>query len=265
VQGCRKPLRRLLRKVGFSWERDELWATGDLVNRGPRCLKTLRWFYKHRERVRMVLGNHDLHLLAVAAGVREPGRSDTLDEILAAADRDELLAWLQHQPLLHREHDVTMVHAGIPPQWTVAEAAERAREVEAVLRGPDARSFFADMYGNQPDCWSPDLTGTERLRVITNYFTRMRYCDAEGRLDLASKGPLEAPGGPAADDPALDAWFRHPGRRSRDDRIIFGHWASLQGQTHDTRAVGLDTGCVWGYAMTLYNIETGERISQPCG
>ncbi|MEE4107777.1 MAG: symmetrical bis(5'-nucleosyl)-tetraphosphatase [Halieaceae bacterium] len=265
IQGCLGHLQRLLERARFDWDRDWLWSVGDVINRGSDCLGTLRFLYRHRERVRVVLGNHDLHLLAVAAGVRKPGRSDTLDEILAAADRDEMLAWLQHRPLLHREHDVTMVHAGIPPQWTIAEAAARAREVEAVLRGPDARSFFADMYGNRPDCWSPDLTGTERLRVITNYFTRMRYCDADGRLDLASKGPLEAPGGPAADDPAFDAWFRHPERRSRDDRIIFGHWASLEGRTNDGNAIGLDTGCVWGNAMTLYNVETGERIRQPCG
>ena len=264
IQGCLGALERLLERAGFDWRRDTLWSVGDIVNRGPDCLGTLRFLYAHREQVRMVLGNHDLHLLAVAAGVRKPSRSDTLDEILAASDRDEMLAWLQHQPLLHQERDVTLVHAGIPPQWTVSEAAERAREVEAVVRGPEARGFFTDMYGNRPDGWSPDLAGMERLRVITNYFTRMRYCDADGRLDLVSKGPLEAPGGPAADDPAIDAWFRHPARRSRNDRIVFGHWASLQGRTNDDNAIGLDTGCVWGNAMTLYNIDSGERVTEPC-
>jgi len=264
IQGCLEPLQRLLERAGFDWERDWLWSVGDIINRGSDCLGTLRFLYQHRDRVRMVLGNHDLHLLAVAAGARKTNRSDTLKKILAAPDREEMLAWLQHQPLLHREQNVTMVHAGIPPQWTVDEAAERAREVESVLRGPDARDFFSAMYGNRPDRWSPELKGTKRLRVITNYFTRMRYCSVDGRLDLASKGPLESPGGPAADDPTIDAWFRHPTRKSRNDRIIFGHWASLQGRTDDTNAIGLDTGCVWGNAMTLYNVDSGERVTEPC-
>jgi bis(5'-nucleosyl)-tetraphosphatase (symmetrical) len=196
VQGCKKPLKRLLKRLSFDWERDLLWSTGDIVNRGPKCLKTLRYFYKHRDRIRLVLGNHDLHLLALRAGVREMGSSDTLGEILAAPDRDLLLDWLQQQPLMYWEDGFTLVHAGIPPQWTLAEAAQYAREVETVLRGEDAGAFFAAMYGNEPSIWSDDLSGATRLRVITNYFTRMRYCYPDGRLDLVSKGPLSDPGGP---------------------------------------------------------------------
>lgn len=264
VQGCRKPLKRLLKKVKFNWDRDQLWSTGDIVNRGPECLKTLRFFYKHRDNIRMVLGNHDLHLLAIAAGTRKTGRSDTFAAILAAKDRDILIEWLQQQPLVFRERACTLVHAGIPPQWRPVDAAARSREVEAALRGPKAVKFFKAMYGNEPARWSDDLKGMTRLRVITNYFTRMRYCHADGQLDLLSKGPLTDPGGPAAKDHSLDAWFRHPRPQHGDERIIFGHWASLQGKTGDRSAIALDTGCVWGNHMTLYCLETGERVTEPC-
>jgi bis(5'-nucleosyl)-tetraphosphatase (symmetrical) len=264
VQGCKKPLKRLLKKVGFSWDRDRLWSTGDLINRGPTCLKTLRFFYKHRDSIRMVLGNHDLHLMAIAAGVKKLGRNDTLEPILLAKDRDQLISWLHHQPLLYQEQGFTMVHAGIPPQWTIEEAAARAREVEAVLQSPDCTQFFKAMYGNEPAVWSDELQGMERLRVITNYFTRMRYCYADGTLDLVSKGPLANPGGPAQGNKKLDAWFNYPHRKTAQDRIIFGHWASLQGQTSTPNAIGLDTGCVWGNALTLYCLETGERVTEPC-
>ncbi len=264
VQGCLKPLKRLLKRVGFKWKQDWLWSTGDIVNRGPRCLDTLRYFYKHRERVHMVLGNHDLHLLAVAAGSRKPNRSDTLAAILAAPDRDELLGWLRHQPLVHRDQGFTLVHAGIPPKWTVDDALARAAEVETVLRGSDAKRFFDAMYGNEPNRWSDDLQGMERLRLITNYLTRMRYCTAKGRLDLSSKGPLTAPGGAAAKDKSLKAWFFHEKRKAAEERILFGHWAAIQGVTGDPNAIALDTGCVWGNAMTLHCLETGERVSEPC-
>jgi bis(5'-nucleosyl)-tetraphosphatase (symmetrical) len=264
VQGCKKALKSLLGKIAFSWERDRLWSTGDLVNRGPSCLKTLRFFYKHREKIQIVLGNHDLHLLAVASGVKSMGRSDTLGPILEAPDCSEMLNWLRFQPLLHHEAGFTMVHAGIPPQWSVAEAALRAREVEAVLRSDRAGEFFSAMYGNEPAEWSEDLEGMPRLRLITNYFTRMRYCDDEGRLDLISKGPLNDPGGPAAEDRELDAWFNHDNRRTADDRVLFGHWASLQGKTSSPNAIGLDSGCVWGNSMTAYCLETGERVEEPC-
>ncbi|TCO73737.1 symmetrical bis(5'-nucleosyl)-tetraphosphatase [Chromatocurvus halotolerans] len=264
LQGCLQPLQCLLERVNFNTDRDMLWSVGDIVNRGPSCLDTLRWFHERRDNIRMVLGNHDLHLLAAAAGHKTLSRSDTLAPILAAPDRDTLLDWLRQRPLLWQEHGVTMVHAGIPPQWSVAESAARAREVEAVLRGDCYEDFFAAMYGNSPDIWNDALTGNDRLRVITNYFTRMRYCTAEGRLDLVSKGPLHDPGEPAASDPGLRAWFQHPQRRAAKDRIVFGHWASIQGQTGDPNAIALDTGCVWGGHMTLYCLETGERESCRC-
>lgn len=264
VQGCKKPLKRLLKRINFDWQKDRLWCTGDLVNRGPKCLKTLRYFHKHRDRVQIVLGNHDLHLLAVAAGAKSLNRSDTLGPILEAPDCCELLGWLREQPLLHREAGFTLVHAGIPPQWTVDEAALRAREVEAVLRSDQAAVFFKEMYGNEPESWSDDLEGMPRLRLITNYLTRMRYCYADGRLDLVSKGPLDNPGGPAAKDRKLDAWFNHKKRRSVNEKIIFGHWASLQGHTSHPNAIGLDTGCVWGNTMTLYCLDTGERVEERC-
>ena len=190
---------------------------------------------------RIVLGNHDLHLLAVAAGVRQPNRSDTLKKILKAPDRETLLTWLLHRPLLHTEQGFTMVHAGIPPQWSVTEAGKRAREVEAVLQSPDCTEFFKHMYGNEPLLWSDELTGMTRLRVITNYLTRMRYCTSDGMLDLVSKGPE-----PPCDGKKVSAWFSHPKRKTRDDKILFGHWASLEGFTDTPNAIGLDTGCVWG-------------------
>ena len=264
IQGCKGPLKRLLKRVKFSWDRDRLWCTGDLVNRGPRCLKTLRWFYKHRENIQIVLGNHDLHLLAIAAGAKSLGRKDTLGPIIEAPDGPTLLSWLRQQPLIHHERDVTLVHAGIPPQWSIAEAIVHAREVEEALRSDAACTFLAQMYGDLPNVWSEELAGMERLRIITNYLTRMRYCYADGRLDLISKGPLTDPGGPAAEDDALDAWFNHKKRKARDDTIIFGHWASLRGHTSTPTAIGLDTGCVWGNSMTLYCVESGERVEEPC-
>ena len=259
LQGCLQPLKCLLRRVNFDPAKDVLWSVGDVVNRGPKCLKTLRFLYRMRGSLVLVLRNHDLHLLAVAAGVRKPNRSDTLDRILQAPDRDELLSWLIHRPLIHREHGYTLVHAGIPPQWSIKKAMKLAGEVEAVLRSPDCVCFLKQMYGNEPDVWSDDLTGMARLRVITNYLTRMRYCTHDGVLDLESKGPS-----PNIGKQKVSAWFSHPGRKAEQDRILFGHWASIEGHTDTPNAIGLDTGCVWGGAMTLYKLETGERTHCRC-
>ena len=181
------------------------------------------------EAATVVLGNHDLHLLAVAAGVRAPNRSDTLDKILKAPDRDALIGWLHEQPLLHQEHGYTMVHAGIPPQWSVKQARKYAAEVEAVLRSPDCVEFFRHMYGNEPAVWSDELQGMERLRLITNYLTRMRYCTSDGVLDLESKGPSPDPGSKKK----VTAWFSHPGRKTAWDRILFGHWVTPLGKVGD--------------------------------
>ncbi|MEH6584792.1 MAG: symmetrical bis(5'-nucleosyl)-tetraphosphatase [Halioglobus sp.] len=262
IQGCLDPLKCLLREVNFDPAKDRLWSAGDIVNRGPKCLKTLRFLYKMRKNLVIVLGNHDLHLLAVAAGVRPPSRSDTLDKILAAPDREKLLRWLIKQPLLHREHGHTLVHAGIPPQWSIKEAAGYAAEVEAVLRSPNCVDFFKQMYSNEPALWSDKLQGMERLRVITNYLTRMRYCTRDGVLDLESKG--------ASPDANLSgrkvsAWFSHPRRKTVYDRILFGHWAAIEGQTDSPNAIALDTGCVWGGALSLYQLETGQWTRCACG
>jgi bis(5'-nucleosyl)-tetraphosphatase (symmetrical) len=262
IQGCYDPLKCLLREVSFDPRKDRLWSVGDIVNRGPKCLKTLRFLYKMRDSLVMVLGNHDLHLLAVAAGVRTPSHGDTLDKILKAPDREVLLGWLIQQPLLHREHGYTMVHAGIAPQWTIAEAAGYATEVETVLRSPNCVDFFKQMYGNEPAQWSSDLKGMERLRVITNYLTRMRYCTKDGVLDLESKG---ASPNASLQDRKVSAWFSHPGRKTVYDRILFGHWASIQGQTDSPNAIALDTGCVWGGTLSLYQLETGSWTQCHCG
>ena len=259
IQGCLHALKCVMKKVRFSPDKDVLWSVGDIVNRGPRSLKTLRYLYDMRDNLVLVLGNHDLHLLAVAAGVRPPTRADTLDKILAAPDRDKLLTWLLHRPLIHTEHGFTMVHAGIPPQWSVEDATNRAREVEAVLQSPNCIDFLKQMYGNEPLIWSDDLTGMTRLRVITNYLTRMRFCSSQGLLDLDSKGPS-----PDLGKFAVSAWFSHPGRKTARDRILFGHWASIEGQTDRRNAIGLDTGCVWGGAISLYELETGRWTRCQC-
>ena len=259
IQGCLKPLKCLLKKVDFNPDKDILWSVGDIVNRGPRCLKTLRYLYDMRDNLVLVLGNHDLHLLAVAAGVRPPHRSDTLGKILKAPDKEAMLTWLLHRPLIHHEHNHTLVHAGIPPQWTVADAISRAKEVETALQSSQCIDFFKAMYGNEPLVWSDDLTGMTRLRVITNYLTRMRFCSSQGVLDLDSKGPS-----PDLGKQKVSAWFSHPNRKTANDRILFGHWASIEGKTDNANAIGLDTGCVWGGVMSMYELETGRRTSCAC-
>ena len=264
IQGCLNPLKCLLNEVDFNPEKDVLWSAGDIVNRGPMCLNTLRFLYDMRECLVMVLGNHDLHLLAVAQGVREPSRSDTLSEILNAPDRDKLLNWLVTQPLIHHEHGHTLVHAGIPPQWSIDDALRYGKEVQHVLNSPQRIDFFKHMYGNEPAVWSEDLHGMDRLRVITNYLTRMRFCDENGVLDFESKGPTPNPDRPPQGPKSVLPWFSHPKRRTAEDRIIFGHWASIQGNTSNPNAIGLDTGCVWGGTMTLYNLETGQIRSCEC-
>jgi len=258
IQGCLKPLKSLLKAVQFNPDRDKLWSVGDIINRGPKCLKTLRFLYEMRDNLELVLGNHELHLLAVAAGTRAPSRSDTLDKILAAPDRDLMLNWLLHRPLVHCEDGFTMVHAGIPPQWTVEDALARSQEVEDVLQSPDCIRFFQQMYGNEPARWSDDLSGIPRLRIITNYLTRMRFCTSEGELDLTSKGPVPTSG------KKVTAWFSHAKRKTANDRILFGHWASLEGKTDGPNVIGLDTGCVWGGALSLYCLETGEWTRCQC-
>ncbi|WP_437880207.1 symmetrical bis(5'-nucleosyl)-tetraphosphatase [Pseudomonas sp. LRF_L74] len=261
LQGCLTPLKCLLEHVGFDPQQDRLWLVGDLVNRGPQSLETLRFLYSIRDALVCVLGNHDLHLLAVANNVERLKKGDTLQEILDAPDRSELLDWLRQQKLMHydAERDTALVHAGIPPQWTMEKALRRAAEVEEVLRDDARLPLFLDgMYGNEPDRWSKDLHGVTRLRVITNYFTRMRFCTADGVLDLKSKeGVGTAPAGYAP-------WFSHPQRKTRGQKIIFGHWAALEARCDEPGISALDSGCVWGGSMTLMNIDSGVRLQCAC-
>lgn len=261
LQGCLQPLKCLLERVAFDPAVDRLWLVGDLVNRGPESLETLRYLYSIRHSLVCVLGNHDLHLLAAWHNVERLKKNDTLREILEAPDAADLLDWLRQQKLLHYDEPrgVAMVHAGIPPQWTLGKALELAAEVEQVLRD-DSRLqlYLAGMYGNEPNKWSNKLSGVERLRVITNCLTRMRFCTEDGKLDLKSKEGLgTAPKG-------YKPWFAHKGRRSRHVKIIFGHWAALEGKVDEPGIVALDTGCVWGGAMTLYNIDSGEYYRCAC-
>jgi bis(5'-nucleosyl)-tetraphosphatase (symmetrical) len=252
VQGCYAELRALLRKVAFDPARDEVWFVGDLVNRGPDSLRVLRHVRDLGSAARVVLGNHDLHLLAVAyGGDRRLRPSDTLDAVLTAHDRDDLLDWLRLRPLLHHDARLgwTMVHAGLPPQWTLSTARACAREVEAALRDErSARRLFDHMYGNRPDRWSESLRGRARLRFTVNCLTRLRVCDARGRIDLAFKGGLDAI------PEHLVPWFRAPGRRSRRQRIVCGHWSALDYHAGDG-IVALDTGCVWGGRLCAVRLD----------
>ena len=256
VQGCYTELRALLRKIAFDPARDQVWFVGDLVNRGPDSLRVLRHVRSLGSAARVVLGNHDLHLLAVAFGGRRLRDSDTLDAVLAARDRDELLHWLREQPLLHHDSRLgwTMVHAGLPPQWTLATARACAREVEHVLRDErSARRFFDRMTGDRPDRWSAQLRGHARLRFSVNCLTRLRVCDPKGRIDLSFKG------GPDAIPRGLTPWFRSPERRSRRSRIVCGHWSALDYYTGDG-IVALDTGCVWGGRLCALRL---DRPAEP--
>ncbi|MGH8507131.1 MAG: symmetrical bis(5'-nucleosyl)-tetraphosphatase [Gammaproteobacteria bacterium] len=260
VQGCYTTLLALLEKVQFDADRDHLWCTGDLVNRGPDSLSVLRFVKALGRRAVSVLGNHDLHLLAVANGIRTPRRSDTLQAVLDASDRDVLMDWLRARPLLHRDpaHRLVLIHAGLPPQWDIALACRCAAEVEAVLRGDDYVNFLRLMYGNTPELWSPDLQGWDRLRFITNCLTRLRFCDPAGTIALDNKGP---PGTQAA---GYGPWFETPQRRSRGTSIVFGHWSTLRltgAEIERYHVYPLDSGCCWGGELTAMRIEDRQFFS----
>ena len=262
IQGCFEPFKRLLLKINFNADKDRIWSVGDLVNRGAQSLETLRWFYQHRDNVNLVLGNHDLHLLAISAGVREPTQKDKFDGILKAADRETLIKWLHYQPLVHQEGQTVMVHAGIPPIWNLKETLGYASEVESILQGEYCHEFLLEMYGNCPYVWRDDLLGMPRLRVITNYLTRMRYCTRKGKLDLLDKG-YRVPAKNISDK-TVAPWFSHKNRLEPNHRVIFGHWAALQGMTNNSSYIGLDTGCVWGNSLTCFELETGRMIQCSC-
>lgn len=255
IQGCYDELMSLMELIRFDSAKDQLWFTGDLVNRGPGSLQVLRMVRDLGECAVVVLGNHDLHCLAVAEDAAPFHKSDTLNELLAAPDRDELLVWLRGKPLMHHDKDLnyTLVHAGLPPQWNLSTAQACANEVETVLRSDNYHEFFQHMYGNTPDVWNADLQGWDRLRFITNSFTRLRYCDAEGRFNLKSKG--EPGTQPEGDMP----WFEVPGRRSEELRVIFGHWSTL-GLHRQQNIFALDTGCLWGEQLTALQLGAGEAV-----
>ncbi|MCP8899385.1 symmetrical bis(5'-nucleosyl)-tetraphosphatase [Gilvimarinus xylanilyticus] len=261
IQGCLEPLQRLLDQVAFDPTYDRLWVAGDMVNRGPRSLATLRFLHGLGDCVTAVLGNHDLHFLAVAYGHKKKGSFDTLDALLQAPDRDELIHWLRHRHLLYTDAqlDYTMVHAGIPPIWTLGQAQALAREVEAVLQSDYIDAFLANMYGNKPNRWRNRLLGYERLRVITNYFTRMRFCTVEGELEFDNKA---APG--RSHQRGFLPWFAHTDHQCRRERIVFGHWAALEGRADARNVTALDTGCVWGGCLTALRLEDGQLFRTQC-
>jgi bis(5'-nucleosyl)-tetraphosphatase (symmetrical) len=260
IQGCLSPLLTLLDRVNFEPTTDRLIAVGDLVNRGPQSLDTLRFCKDLGSAFTSVLGNHDLHLLAISQGVRKATNKDTLDEILVASDRDELLNWLQQLPLLLSIGDYTLVHAGIPPNWSIETAGEMAREVEAVLRSDSANLYFQHMYGNQPDSWSDSLEGPDRWRLITNYLTRMRYCSNTGQLELSAKTSPDSQSSHLSSN--FSPWYSHRNRIARQDKIIFGHWAALEGKDCGENLFAMDTGYIWGGAMRLMNLHSGEKYHQ---
>lgn len=260
VQGCDAPLGRLLAEIDFSPSRDTLFVLGDLVNRGPASAQVLRRLMALGPAAQCVLGNHDLHLLAVAAGAGRLKPLDTLDDLLQAPDREAMLDWLRQQPLAIWQHDVLMVHAGVLPSWTVEHTLALAAEVEAVLRGPNLSDFLHHMYGNTPAAWRDDLTGTDRLRVVVNALTRLRFCSAEGLMEFASKEGADS--APAGHMP----WFDVPGRQTAHVTVAFGHWSTL-GKLQRQDVWALDTGCVWGgclSALRLSHTGTPEIIQVRC-
>ena len=248
IQGCDEPLARLLQKVDFSPSRDELFVLGDLVNRGPDSTGVLRRLMALGPSLQCVLGNHDLHALAVATGARPNGRSDTLQCLLQADDRGVLLDWLRHQPLALHAHGMLMVHAGVLPQWSAPKTLALAAEVQAVLQGPGWQDFVAQMYGNEPAAWDDALSGLARLRVIVNALTRLRFCSAQGVMEFETKdSALAAPEG-------CMPWFDVPGRQTADTVVAFGHWSTL-GWLDRPDVWALDSGCVWGGCLSALQLD----------
>lgn len=257
VQGCDEQLAALLGEIGFSASRDRLWLVGDLINRGPNSLDALRRIMALGDAATVVLGNHDLHFLMVASGHGRHHKEDTFDEILAAPDRDDLVKWLRCRRMLYREDDHVMVHAGLLPSWTAAKAEMLASEVEATLSGDRHDEFMARMWGSEPAGWSDDLDGWDRLRVVVNAMTRLRFCDAAGNMEFRSKGPPDRP------PPGCSPWFRAAGRASADHTVIFGHWSAL-GFMLQPRLIALDSGCLWGGALTAVRLEDRRVFQLTC-
>jgi len=254
VQGCFDELGELLERIGFDRARDRLWFVGDLVNRGPQSLEVLRFVRALEERAVVVLGNHDLHLVCLAEGLARRRGDDTLDAVLAAPDARALVAWLRHRSMLHVEDGYAMVHAGLLPQWTLERALELAREVENALRAADYRAFLARLYGGEPSAWSEALVGADRLRVIVNAMTRMRFCSLTGAMDFNAKG-VEPP-------PGFVPWFDARPPRA-EPTLVCGHWSAL-GLSVSKRLVALDSGCVWGGALSAFRLEDRALFQVPC-
>ncbi len=260
IQGCYEPLQRLLEHIDFNEHQDYLWLVGDLVNRGPESLAVLRFIKSLPIPAKITLGNHDLHLLgSLFGGCPWKGHDDTIHEIMHADDGEELGHWLRKQSIIYYEPAFNMVlcHAGIAPVWDLSQALACAKELEAILTGDTYAAFLAQMYGNSPSHWLGDLQGFDRLRLITNYCTRMRYCDAKGGLQFGYKGNLK-------DAPKeLYPWYDVPTRKTIDAEIVFGHWAALEGKCPKPRIHAIDTGCLWGGQLTALRLEDQQRFSVP--
>jgi bis(5'-nucleosyl)-tetraphosphatase (symmetrical) len=262
LQGCCESLDALLAQPAIAADADaRFWFAGDLVNRGPCSLATLRRVKAMGPRALTVLGNHDLHLLGVAAGVRPPGKSDTIQEILDAPDAIELIDWLRQQPLAHLENGHLLVHAGVLPEWTAQQTCELAEEIGAVLRGPLWQAFLSQMYGNEPRSWKDSLQGSDRLRVIVNALTRMRLCSPAGEIDFKVKEKEKEKA--KAPPTGLMPWFEVPDRATQDVTVVFGHWSTL-GVVERPNLLALDSGCVWGGQLTAIALETREKVQVQC-
>ncbi len=256
IQGCLDELKHLLNTVQFNPSQDKLWLAGDLVARGPQSLETLRFIKQLGDSAQVVLGNHDLHLLAVSRGIHRVKDKDKTAAIFAAEDCDELLEWLRHQPLLAEHPEFVMCHAGISPQWDLTTARQCANEIEQLLQSEDWPWLIEHMYANQPDFWESELQGIERYRYIINAYTRMRFCFADGRLDMECKLPPKI-----VKSEELVPWFELPNRIKLEKTVLFGHWAALEGYDGN-EVIGLDTGCVWGGSLTMLRWEDKQYFVQ---
>lgn len=260
IQGCFDPLMRLLDSIQYSENKDTLWFTGDLVNRGPKSLETVR-FIKSLKNCVAVLGNHDLGMLAVARGA-EPylPNEHTFSDILAAPDKEELLLFLEQLPLLHHDPILgyTMVHAGFHPAWDLALALNLAKEVETILKSDQKLAFYHHLYGNTPDFWTENLSGLDRARFIINCLTRLRFVSPEGKLNLVTKGTAQNP------PPGFFPWYTLPNRKSKNLNVVFGHWAALNGETTEKNVFALDTGCAHGHSLTAMRLEDKQRFQVGC-
>ncbi|MEN8129798.1 MAG: symmetrical bis(5'-nucleosyl)-tetraphosphatase [Pseudomonadota bacterium] len=263
IQACYDELQQLLNRIDFNPASDQLWLVGDLVDRGPKSLETLRFVKSLGDAAITVLGNHDLHLLASHAGVRRPSVGSSLHAVLNAPDCDDLIHWLRQRPLLHHDPDLnlTMVHAGLPPQWNFYQARGLAKELETTLRSDSYQQFLWHMYGNEPAIWSDELQGWDRLRAITNGLTRLRYCKPDGSMDMKVYTP------PGTQAKGLIPWFQAPGRKNAGINIIFGHWAAL-GFRREPKLIALDSGCVWGGKLTAIRLDRENQdviaVDCPC-